>query len=224
MAKRGRGRTLDRAEWQRRWSAMSFGERRQITRVVSRGLPGEDVAAAQMALPLAERQTRFWRWAWLLGTFPAVTAFFTDVQPGLSRTTQVLGNLAFGLLLMGILSAWKHRNAKRSAAANSVLLGIPVDQPGVGARSEPRRETRGTTTERERGPGVLDELRTRFGRGEVPSSGRSQEELLGIAPEKGSPKPRVTALEQQPDLGKPREGIRSPATSAKKAKRRKRRR
>lgn len=218
MAKRGRGRTLDREEWQARWVAMSFGERRQITKLVSRGIPAEDVADAQMAHPLAVRQQRFWRFAWLLGLLPGITAAFTEPQPGLTRTSAVLGNAVFGLLLMGILSAWKYRNAKRAEAVNGVLLGIPADEAGVG-------RTRDVAQDRaERGPGVVDQLRTRFGRKEVPSSGRSEEELLGLAPEKGTPKPKVTATEQQPDLGKPREGIRSPATSAKKAKRRRRRR
>lgn len=199
MAKKGRSKLLSREDYQARWVAASFSDRRRIMRSVSRGTQAASVSDAQLVVPSARRQQTFWRWAWLMGAVPGLTV--------LGEGPQVfVANLLMGLFLMGALSVWKFSRAKRAEQANLALLGVVADE------------------DEEPSPGPLAQLRTRFGRGEVPSSGRSEAELLGLEPEKGGPKEKVTALEQQPDLGKPREGIRSPATSAKKAKRRKRRR
>lgn len=204
MAKQKRGRLLEPDEYRTKWAAASFSDRRRITRVVARGVEADDVADALLAVPTARRQRAFWRWAWVFGLVPALTV--------LGEGPQVfVANAVFGMLLMGGLSFWKHSRAVRAEQANLALLGVAAvaERAPRGSGQDPPR----------RGP--VERLRGLRRGPQIEPSGRSEAELLGLEPERPVKRPRGPA--QQPDLGKPRTGTPSPATSAKKRKRRKKR-
>lgn len=106
---------LDRDTHRARWAALSFRERRRILRAVNRGRAVEDRRDAALAVGAARMQQRFWRWAWLL----VIPVSLLSLREG---TEQFLTSLALGLGLVGGMSWFFHRRARRAEEANLALL------------------------------------------------------------------------------------------------------
>jgi hypothetical protein len=108
-------RLPDRREQQQRFQALDFAERRAIVKAVNRGRAVESRRHAPIAVGVALRQIRFWKWAWLFG--PAVGAaqvFVTDLQTALA-------NGLLGGLIIATMGWYLISRAKRAIAANMEL-------------------------------------------------------------------------------------------------------
>lgn len=94
-----------------------MGDRRRILRAVNKGHMLDRRNEAALAVVLARRQQRFWRYAWLLG--PLIGIPVAVVMP----TVEGLGpTVAYGLLGGAVLlamSAYYTRRAKRAEELNA---------------------------------------------------------------------------------------------------------
>jgi hypothetical protein len=104
----------DRDEHRRRFAALPFSERRAIMRAVNRGELVEKRKYAPLAVVLARRQLRIWRWGWLAG--PAMGL----LQLGIGLEAVIL-NAIVGTLLFGGLARFWYVRAARAEAANLAL-------------------------------------------------------------------------------------------------------
>jgi hypothetical protein len=135
----------DRAEHQRRFTALDNKERRAIIRAVNRGRAVEVRKHAPLAVGVARRQLRFWRWAWVLG--PAIMA----VQLALVPIEVALANGGLATLALLIVSWIWYRRAARAERLNLEIVeghrapgrgGARVD--GTHLPGESRRRQRAT--------------------------------------------------------------------------------
>ncbi len=142
----------DRQALQQRFGALSSTDRRAIVRAVNRGRPVEVRKHAPLAVHIAHRQMRFWKWSWLIG--PAVGL----LQIGQLGLTAAAVNAVFATALLGSMSAFFYLRAQRSAQANLALMGNKRPGPGFDAPEPGRRwwrrggadEGRGTASDRGR--------------------------------------------------------------------------
>jgi hypothetical protein len=127
--------SFDREEIARlnaRFAALDRHQRREIMRAVNRGQVVKDRRQADIAIGVARRQQRFWRFAWLLGPSLALAqAAMTPIglQEGLLLA-------AWGTLLLGGMAWWWHSRAARSELLNAELFRR---RPGAGRRDDRHR-------------------------------------------------------------------------------------
>jgi hypothetical protein len=108
-------RLPDRREQQRQFQTLDFAERRAIVKAVNRGRAVEVRRHAPIAVGVAQRQIRFWKWAWLFG--PAVGAAQVFVAP----IEVALANGLIGGLIIGAMAWYLIGRAKRALVANLEL-------------------------------------------------------------------------------------------------------
>jgi hypothetical protein len=104
----------DRDEHRRRFMALPFAERRAIVRAVNRGELVEKRKHAPLAVVVARRQQRIWRWGWLAGPLIGLT------QLGIGWEAALV-NAVIGTLLLGGLARFWYLRASRAEAANLAL-------------------------------------------------------------------------------------------------------
>lgn len=98
------------------WSQVPVADRRRILRAVNRGQVLQSRREAAMAVVMARRQQRFWRFAWLLGPVLAVPlAFLLGIEGAADITAYAL--LGGGILLT--MSVFYVRRARRAERGNT---------------------------------------------------------------------------------------------------------
>jgi len=122
----------DRQELQRRFSGLTSQQRRAVVKAVNRGRAVETRKHAPLAVHIAYRQMRFWKWSWLIG--PAVGL----LQIGQLGPAAAVVNALLATALLGSMSAFFYLRAQRSARANLELMGGKRPGPGFD-RPPPRR-------------------------------------------------------------------------------------
>jgi len=135
--------TPDGSEGYKAYAALDRPQRREISRAVSRGQAVTDRRLAKIAVSFAQRQRRFWRYAWLIG--PALGAFqFISLDPLPAAVNALIGS---GMLIAA--SVWFSRKAKRAARLcvelHNTRKGNP---PGPKNRQVPEPLPRSTYTPR----------------------------------------------------------------------------
>jgi hypothetical protein len=144
-------KSFDRAEQQRRFMALETKQRRAVMRAVNRGQAVEVRTHAPMAVAVAQRQLKFWKWAWLLG--PALGAFQLLVVP----LEAALLNAGLATLGLGVVSFIWYRRADRAERLNrDIFEGRRAPGPGgavsdtgthlPGERPRPKRSSRGASS------------------------------------------------------------------------------
>ena len=126
----------DRRELQRRFSGLTSQQRRAVIKAVNRGRAVETRKHAPLAVHLANRQMRFWKWSWVIG--PAIGL----LQIGQLGPAAAVLNALLATALLGSMSAFFYLRAQRSAQANLALMGGKRPGPGFD-RPVPRRTGRG---------------------------------------------------------------------------------
>jgi hypothetical protein len=104
----------DREEHRRRFAALTFTERREIVRAVNKGQLVEKRKHAPLAVVVARRQQRIWRWGWIAG--PVIGL----IQIGVSIEAAIV-NALIGTLTLGALARFWYLRAARAEAANLAL-------------------------------------------------------------------------------------------------------
>jgi hypothetical protein len=107
-------RIPDKAEHRRRFAALSFPERRAIVRAVNRGHVVDKRKHAPLAVVIARRQKRLWRWGWLAGPLIGLS------QIGVGWNVALANGLLGTAVLMLIARFWYLR-ADRAEAANLAM-------------------------------------------------------------------------------------------------------
>ena len=132
----------DRAEHQRRFAALTLPERRKIIKAVNRGKVVEERKHAVLAIGVARRQQRFWKWAWLVGPLVGVMQFLT-----LDPMAALLNAGVASMALAALAYYWDSR-AKRAEELNTevALRGGSPGRGGQGGRSS------GSAADGHRGP------------------------------------------------------------------------
>ena len=105
-------RTPDKRENQRRFAELDPAQRRAVIKAVNRGQPVAVRKHAPMAVALAQRQKRFWKYSWLLG--PAL-AILQATTVGIE-----VGLINGGVVTLGLIGAswWFWSRASRAEALN----------------------------------------------------------------------------------------------------------
>jgi hypothetical protein len=106
----------DRDEQQRRFMALDPGQRRAIVKAVNRGKAVDVRAHAPLAVGVARRQQRFWRWAWLFGPVSLV------IQLALVPIEQALVNAGIATIAIGLVSLFYFRRARQSEQLNLAIV------------------------------------------------------------------------------------------------------
>lgn len=104
----------DKAEHRRRFAALGFTERREIVRAVNHGRPVSKRKHAVLAVGLARRQQRLWRWGWVAG--PLIG--FAQVGAGWQVA---LTNTLIATAVLSLLARFWYVRAARAEAANLAL-------------------------------------------------------------------------------------------------------
>lgn len=107
-------RIPDDEMFQRRWRALEHADRRRIIRAVNRGRQLDDRSDAALAVVMARRQQRFWRYAWLIG--PAIvlgTSAFSE-----TTVESLLLNLVLSIAILGAMAVFWRRRAARAEELN----------------------------------------------------------------------------------------------------------
>lgn len=99
----------------RAFAELPVSQRRAIARAVSRGIEVEQRKHAPIAVMLARRQQRMWRWIWLTGPLVGL------VQLNAGWQIAVAGGL-IGTLTLGLMSRWWWGRAKRAELRNIELF------------------------------------------------------------------------------------------------------
>jgi hypothetical protein len=107
-------RIPDKAEHQRRFAALPFAERRAIIRAVNKGQLVEKRKHAPLAVVVARRQQRIWRWGWIAGPLIGL------VQLSVSLEAAIV-NAVIGTLTLGALARFWYLRAARAEAGNLAL-------------------------------------------------------------------------------------------------------
>jgi hypothetical protein len=108
-------KTPDRAEQQRRFMALDPAERRAVMKAVNRGQVVAVRKHAPLAVMVARRQQRFWKWSWLLG--PILGA----VQLLLVPVEVAIFNAGLATLGLAAFSVFWYRRAVRAERLNLEL-------------------------------------------------------------------------------------------------------
>ncbi|MEX0868781.1 MAG: hypothetical protein WD011_03835 [Nitriliruptoraceae bacterium] len=106
------------------FAALPATERREIVRQVNRGEPVTVRRHAPLAIAVAERQVRFWKYAWLLGPVLAVVQLLISDEPIVALSNGLLGTLVLG----GFSYFWIRR-AQRSVRANAAIAQRRIGPP-----------------------------------------------------------------------------------------------
>lgn len=109
-------RIPDKDEFNRLWSQVAASDRRRILRAVNRGQLLDSRHEAALAVVMARRQRRFWRFAWLLGPVMAVPLANVLGIEGLEQ------QVAYALLAAAVLlamSVFYTRRARRAEELNA---------------------------------------------------------------------------------------------------------
>jgi hypothetical protein len=147
-----------------RFMTLDRRQRRAIMRSVNRGQAVEDRRHADLAIGVARRQQRFWRYAWLLG--PTIALAQSALTPiGLQEGLLLA---AWGTMLLGGMAWWWHSRAARSELLNAQLVRR---RPGAGRRDDRHRDAAGEASHAGR-------RRPRLPGGPVPEEPSSREEHL----------------------------------------------
>lgn len=125
----GNTKLLTAEEHQRRWSALAYGDRRTIIKAVNKGLPAENRAHALLAITLARRQQRFWKWAWILSPLAALLTLSQGF-------VAYAANTLVSLIAIGFLSWWFSSRAQRAEQANIAML----EQPKASRKNKKRKD------------------------------------------------------------------------------------
>lgn len=121
----------ERRERQQRFARLDAPERRAIVKAVNRGRPVDTRKHAPLAVHIAQRQMRFWKWSWLIG--PAVGL----IQINQLGVFAAIINALMASAFLGAMSAFFYLRASRAEEANLALSDRK--------RPAPRRdETAGT--------------------------------------------------------------------------------
>jgi hypothetical protein len=105
-----------KVESQRRFTQLPAGERRAILKSVNRGQEVGDRKHAAIAVWIARRQARFWKFAWLIGPAIGVVQFLLGSTP-----EQVLINAGASTAFLLLLAAFWLRRARRAEALNLAI-------------------------------------------------------------------------------------------------------
>ncbi len=109
-------RIPDQAEFNRLWSQIPVSDRRRILRAENRGQVLESRKEAALAVVMARRQQRFWRWAWLLGPLMAIPLANLVGIEGLGRQAAYA---LFGAAVLLAMSGFYTRRARRAEEGNT---------------------------------------------------------------------------------------------------------
>lgn len=109
----------DRDEHRRRFTALDLADRRIIVRAVNRGEPVDKRKLAPLAVGVARRQMRFWKFAWLLApAFAVIQYFFVPIE-------LVLMSAIISTLTLAAMSWYFYRRAARAEQRNLELAAGP---------------------------------------------------------------------------------------------------
>ncbi len=109
-------RIPDQDEFARLWSQVPTGDRRRILRAVNRGRLLDRRKEAALAVVLARRQQRFWRYAWLLG--PLIAVPLAAVM-GMDDAGQIVAYALLGAAVLLAMSVYYTRRARRAEQVNA---------------------------------------------------------------------------------------------------------
>jgi len=114
-----------------RFMSLDRRQRREITRAVNRGVPMQDRRMAELAIGVAQRQQRFWRYAWLLGpSIALVQAAFSPLT-----VTEVLLLALWGSVVLGAMAWWWYSRAVKAELANAQVAQKGRIAPTPGRRA-----------------------------------------------------------------------------------------
>lgn len=115
----------DPTEHRRQFGSLTVSERRSVIRAVNRGAAVEKRKHAPLAVVIAQRQMRLWRYAWVLGGVVGFVAWSDGWQA-------VVVNALIGMLMFAIVGRYWFTRARRAEQANLALM------EGKGRRKQPR--------------------------------------------------------------------------------------
>ena len=98
------------------WAALDRDARRRVRRAVNRGQALDNRAEARVAVALARSQRSFWRWGWIVG--PGIVLAFTIRE----EWPVVLANVGMVAVVVGAMSLYFNRRARRAEAANLAIV------------------------------------------------------------------------------------------------------
>lgn len=131
---------VDKRQMQREFAGLDYAARRAIVKAVNRGRAVEVRRHAPLAVSVAQRQIRFWRWAWLIG--PGIGA----VQLAFAPPEIALFNALIATLILFMMAFVLIRRAQRSIVANQAIVQGRVGPPTRGRSSRlPRARSEGAT-------------------------------------------------------------------------------
>ncbi len=116
-------------ELQQQFADVTTDQRRAIVRAVNRGQPVENRRHAPLAVMIAQRQIRFWRWAWLIAPALGIGQLFV-AEPQVA-----LMNGLFGTMVLGTLAWFWMRRARQSMDANAALQKGRIGPPSRSERT-----------------------------------------------------------------------------------------
>jgi hypothetical protein len=120
----------DRDEHRRRFAALSFTERRAIVRAVNKGQLVDKRKHAPLAVVVARRQQRIWRWGWLAGPVIGLIQFPAGWEAAIV-------NALIGTLFLGGLARFWYLRAARAEAANLAMAeGRKKDAAAITAKRD----------------------------------------------------------------------------------------
>ncbi len=149
----------DRETYRTEFTTLDTATRRAIIRTVNRGQAVETRKYARVAVAVARRQLRFWKYAWLVG--PALGLLQLTVSP----PEVALANGMFGTLILAGFAWFWIRRARRAEELNLTIAEGRIGPPrrnttraggadsGSGGSSS-STSTSGTDTSRSQLPGV----------------------------------------------------------------------
>ena len=110
-------RIPDQDEFARLWQQLPSGDRRRILRAVNRGELLDRRKEAALAVVLARRQQRFWRYAWLMG--PLIAVPMALLLPGVEGTGSTIAYGLLGAAVLLVMSVLYTRRARRAEELNA---------------------------------------------------------------------------------------------------------
>lgn len=110
-------RIPDQDEFTRLWSQLPMGDRRRILRAVNRGHMLDRRKEAALAVVLARRQQRFWRWAWLVG--PLIAIPVAVLMPTIEGRGPITAYALLGAAVLLAMSVFYTRRASRAEELNT---------------------------------------------------------------------------------------------------------
>ncbi len=114
-------RIPDKESYQRAWSELSFGQRREILRAVARGQAMRRRKDARLAVYTARNQQKYWKVAWLIA--PLVALFALPDLLAVAIQAVLLGAIT------GSFAWYRITRARRAEAANLARLDGKTPPP-----------------------------------------------------------------------------------------------